>query len=143
MSVKADSNTCESEFVELTLEAMPLKKTEFEKMSQEAKGVMKSGAARTFQLWSTAAHWYRPALSWNINTTPGVFIKDGTILTDPLLRYAVSYALEMSRRGGYTDGSDWLGYIEAFTLFLHRALFLSDLSSLRPKETRLQLKVQF
>ena len=61
-NIKADCDSNESKVLTLTLEAMPCGKTEYEKLSQEAKGILKSGAAKTFLLWSAGAAWYRPAL---------------------------------------------------------------------------------
>ena len=90
----------------LVLEAMPCGVMQFEKLSNEAKAILKSGAAKTFFLWSAGAMWYRPALEWGMCTTPGVYVKDETLVTDPLLRYALAFALDRSRRGAYTEAKD-------------------------------------
>ena len=112
-SVQANDKSSEVKELNLVLEAMPCGVMEFEKLSNEAKAILKSGAAKTFFLWSAGAMWYRPALEWGMCTTPGVYVKDETLVTDPLLRYALAFALDRSRRGAYTEAKDWPEYFAA------------------------------
>ena len=77
--------------------------------------MIKSGAVKTFLLWSASADWYAPSVAHFLPTTPGIYLKDkeDPPVTDPMVRWFISNALEMSRRGAYFTEvqCEWFEYL--------------------------------
>ena len=99
----------------LVLEALPCGKTDMSNLSRESKSVIKGGAVKTFFLWSMDAAWVSPMPGCFLPMTPGIHLKstDDPPVTDPMIRWFIANALEMSRRGCYYEASqcNWWDYL--------------------------------
>ena len=89
------------------LEGLPLGKKVFEEIPREGREVLYGDSARVFLLWSVEAAWQGPSARARLCTTPGLYAKDKSAsrVTDPMIRWFITRALEMSRRGSYTTGA--------------------------------------
>ena len=89
-NIKAHVSSSTSKHVNLILEAIPMKKGDFEAMAPEAKDIICGGAVKTFKLWAADGTWHAPLKKLSLCTTPGILSRDGPQMTDPLVRWHVN-----------------------------------------------------
>ena len=113
-AVKADPESNTEGSLCLVLEGLPCGKMDINKISKEGQEVIHGGGAKVFMLWSEQVSWFSPSPRRQLCTSPGLFVKDKKVskrITDPIVRWYIGYALDMSRRGDYTTGEGWYEYL--------------------------------
>lgn len=111
-----DQNTTTPWFsTRLVLEAMVLENGfVWQSLPLPTKQALQKSSSAAIPLWECDAAWHKPIPAFNLITTPGLnYMSTTSVVSDPLLRWAMSYVIHEGRKGKQiTSATDWASYME-------------------------------